>query len=112
MEPASRNSPGNQAIDRVLPIVFGVMLCVSAWCWSRSWNAPILDRHEFRQLQTALSTFWLKQDGFRLNYETPLFGPPSWSVPMEFPLYQWCVARFSSLTGMASIRRSNRPLAM
>ncbi len=63
-------------------------------------NGPIIDRHEFRQLQTAVSAHWLKQDGFRLDYETPLFGPPTWSIPMEFPIYQWCVARLSSLTGM------------
>ena len=77
------------------------MLAAALWSWSLSWNAPILDRHEFRQLQTAVSAHWLKQDGFRLDYETPLFGPPSWSIPMEFPVYQWCVARFSRLTGVA-----------
>ncbi len=33
-----------------------------------------------------------------LAYETPLFGPP-WSIPMEFPTYQWLVAAVSTLGG-------------
>ena len=47
------------------------MLLAALWSLSLSWNAPILDRHEFRQLQTAVSAHWLKEDGFRLDYETP-----------------------------------------
>ena len=27
----------------------------------------------------------------KLAYETPVLGPP-WSIPFEFPLYQWLVA--------------------
>ena len=52
-----------------------------------SWNASLLDRYEFRQIQTALSTFWIVQAGWQWDYLLPLFGPP-WSVPMEFPTYQ------------------------
>lgn len=88
-----------QTPDRILPVLFWLMLAVSLWSWSLSWNKPILDRHEFRQLQTAVSAHWIKQDGYRLDYETPLFGPP-WSIPMEFPVYQWCVARLSRATGL------------
>ena len=36
--------------------------------------------------------------GFKLDYETPLFGPP-WSVPMEFPVYQWITATTSRTLG-------------
>lgn len=86
--------------DRPLVVTFWLMLAAALWCWSLSWNAPILDRHEFRQLQTAESSYWMKQDGFRLDYETPLFGPPSWSIPMEFPVYEWCVAKVSRVTGL------------
>ncbi|MEO6995774.1 MAG: hypothetical protein ABI273_19365 [Lacunisphaera sp.] len=95
--PATSSAP---ASDRPLVVTFWLMLVVALWCWSLSWKAPILDRHDFRQLQTAESTFWLKQDGFRLDYETPLFGPPSWSIPMEFPVYEWCVAEVSRFTGL------------
>lgn len=92
--------PDSPAGDRPLLIAFWLMLAVALWSWSLSWNASILDRHEFRQTQTALSTYWVVQDGFRLDYETPVFGPPKWSVPMEFPLYEWCVAVVSRVTGM------------
>ncbi|MBT5902661.1 MAG: phospholipid carrier-dependent glycosyltransferase [Opitutaceae bacterium] len=55
--------------------------------------------HEFRQTQTALSILFIQQeDNYALAYPTPLFGPP-WSIPMEFPLYQWTVARVINLTG-------------
>ena len=66
---------------------------------SHAWNASILDRYEFRQVQTALSAFWVIQDGFRLDYLTPIFGPP-WSIPMEFPIYQWSIAALVGLTQM------------
>jgi len=74
------------------------MLVIALWLLTRAWHASILDRHEFRQLQTAVATYWMKLDGFRLDYEFPIFGPP-WSVPLEFPLYQWIVATASRLLG-------------
>lgn len=55
--------------------------------------------HEFRQTQTALSILFIQKEGdFSLAYPTPLFGPP-WSIPMEFPLYQWTVAGVINATG-------------
>lgn len=84
---------------RPLVILFAVVLVVAGVTFSWRWNASLLDRYEFRQLQTALTTYWLKADGFRLDYETPLFGPP-WSIPMEFPTYQICAAKLSAWTGM------------
>jgi hypothetical protein len=56
--------------------------------------------HEFRQFQTAYTTRYLQTEGFSLAYPTPLFGPP-WSVPMEFPVYQMCVATVSNVTGIS-----------
>ena len=95
--PVKMDSPTS---DRPLVVAFWLMLAAALWSWSLTWTGPITDRHDFRQLQTATSAYWLTQDGFRLNYETPLFGPP-WSIPLEFPVYQWCVARLSRLTGLA-----------
>jgi len=54
-------------------------------------NNYILDIHGFRQTQTALTAFYVIQDGFKLAYETPVLGTP-WTIPFEFPLYQWIVA--------------------
>jgi tetratricopeptide (TPR) repeat protein len=51
----------------------------------------LLDMHAFRQAQTAMSTFWLLRGGAWIAYETPVLGSP-WSIPLEFPLFQWTVA--------------------
>lgn len=74
--------------------LFVVMLALTLWFTTRGWQNSILDRHEFRQLQTATSAYWISEAGYKLDYETPLFGPP-WSIPMEFPVYQWLVATAS-----------------
>jgi hypothetical protein len=55
---------------------------------------PLTDYHAFRQTQTAMSVYWIQEDGRWLDlpkYETPVFGYP-WQVPLEFPIYQWFVA--------------------
>lgn len=90
----SVNRPG----DWVLLGVFLAAALGALWMVTERWDASILDRYEFRQLQTALSAYWIQADGFKLDYLTPLFGPP-WSIPMEFPTYQACVAALSSLSG-------------
>ncbi len=65
----------------------------------RVWNldAPLTERHQFRQSQTALTVWTFQQQGIDLlAYETPLFGPP-WQVPMEFPLFQAGAALLGAL---------------
>lgn len=52
---------------------------------------PPLGSHSFRQSQTAISAYWLLKGGPLIAYETPILGAP-WSIPFEFPLYQWFVA--------------------
>lgn len=96
----SSPAPTPDRPPRSVVAVFLVMVVVALWLLTRRWEASILDRHEFRQLQTALTAFWMQREGIQLNYLTPLFGPP-WSIPMEFPIYQACVALWSGLTGMA-----------
>ncbi|MDB5955150.1 hypothetical protein [Ramlibacter sp.] len=60
---------------------------------------PPLDLHAFRQAQTALTTYWLAQDGFKLAYETPVVGPP-FAIPFEFPIYQAIVAGLWKVSGL------------
>lgn len=55
------------------------------------WSNYLTDKHMFRQTQTAISTYYTVKEGFKINYVTPVMGKP-WSIPMEFPLYQWIVA--------------------
>jgi hypothetical protein len=64
------------------------------------WNNTLIGRFEFRQVQTAITTLFFPPHGFRFDYETPLFGTPS-SIPLEFPVFEASVARFSAATGMA-----------
>ena len=59
---------------------------------------PILERHAFRQTQTALTAQAFLEHGFRLAYETPVLGEP-WSIPLEFPLYQALVALLAFVSG-------------
>lgn len=90
--------------------LFAFMLGLTLWLTTRGWHNSILDRHEFRQLQTATSTYWIKEAGYKLDYELPLFGPP-WSIPMEFPVYQWLVATASNTLG-TSLEGTARALSL
>jgi hypothetical protein len=64
---------------------------------SIGWNNTLCDQHGFRQTQTAITSFYTIKEGFKLNYITPILGKP-WSIPMEFPLYQWIVSLFVLIT--------------
>ena len=93
MNPKSERSP------RALIVMFVTVAIAALGIMALSWNASLLDRYEFRQLQTALSTFWIVQEGWQMDYLLPLFGPP-WSVPMEFPTYQIIVAQLHHISGL------------
>lgn len=54
--------------------------------------------HDFRQSQTALTTYYLQQNGLTIDYETPVFGSPA-SIPFEFPTYQFAVVGVHKLLG-------------
>lgn len=79
--------------------LFAGSLLLHLWSATHHWTLGNLPGHEFRQTQTALSIFFIQRDqDFALAYPTPLFGPP-WSIPMEFPLYQWTVAKLMDVSG-------------
>lgn len=78
-------------------LLFIISMSVHLYFSSIGWNNPILDQHGFRQSQTAITTYYTIKEGFRLDYITPVLGKP-WSIPMEFPLYQWIVAFFVLIT--------------
>lgn len=54
--------------------------------------------HDFRQSQTALTTYYLQRSGLTIDYETPVFGSPA-SIPFEFPTYQFAVVGVHRLLG-------------
>ncbi len=79
-----------------------LLLCAAVawfgWAVTRAWDNGNLPGCEFRQAQTAVSAYWIQKDrDFSLAYPTPVLGKP-WSIPMEFPLYQWTVVAVSDLT--------------
>lgn len=52
-------------------------------------SQPLIERHDFRQTQTAYQTFTLATgEGSLLRPKLPIFGSP-WEVIFEFPLFQW-----------------------
>jgi hypothetical protein len=80
--------------------LFMLALGFHLWAMTVGWESKNLPGVEYRQAQTAISAFFIKQEGnYSLEYPTPVLGKP-WSIPMEFPLYQWCVAALSSATGL------------
>ncbi|WP_169829285.1 hypothetical protein [Lacunisphaera limnophila] len=84
--------------SRLALAVFVVGLVFHAWGMTVGWTSRNLPGGEFRQAQTALSTHWIKaEQNFALAYPTPVLGKP-WSLPMEFPLYQWTVVKVSEVT--------------
>lgn len=84
------------------PLLAALLLTAALWVMTRAWDASLLDRYQFRQTQTALTAYWMQHEGFHLAYPLPIFGPP-WSVPHEFPLYQWLVARLTQATGLSLV---------
>ena len=61
---------------------------------------PLLDEHSFRQTQTALTSYWFIQEGFKLAYQTPVAGYP-WSIPFEFPIYQIIVSYLTKVFNLS-----------
>lgn len=88
------------AESRAVLALFLVSLLFSLWAVSVGWSHVTLYTNEFRETQTAISAeFIQRENDFSLAYPTPVLGKP-WSVPMEFPLYQWTIVVTSALTGL------------
>jgi hypothetical protein len=84
----------------VTMVAFCLALAFHVWGVTVAWTSLNLPGHEFRQAQTAISAFFIQRDNdFSLAYPTPVLGKP-WSVPFEFPLYQWTAVAVSDTTGL------------
>lgn len=84
--------------QRLAVALFVVCALASFWGMTRGFGEKALRGVEFRQTQTALTAYWVQQErNFSPAYPTPVLGRP-WSVPMEFPLYQWTTVVVSDLT--------------
>ena len=93
--PASRRFATREWI--VLLALVGLhLLAVSV-----GWTNLNLPGNEFRQSQTAISAHFIQVErNFSPAYPTPVLGKP-WSIPMEFPLYQWTVVAVSDWSGLS-----------
>lgn len=89
----------NKKIPSEIFIILLALICFSysLYITIKYANQVPLDNYSFRQTQTALTAYWLGKNGFSLAYETPVAGPP-WSIPFEFPIYQYIVALASQIT--------------
>lgn len=89
------------------------VLCLGFHFWGITvgWQSRALPGVEFRQAQTAHATYWIKaENNFSLAYPTPVLGKP-WSIPMEFPLYQWTTVVVSDVTNW-SLTKSGRAVSI
>ncbi len=91
--------------------LFLLCLLFNLWGVHVGWESKNLPGGEFRQAQTALATYWIKaENNFALAYPTPVLGQP-WSIPMEFPLYQWTVVGVSQVTNW-SLTKAGRAVSI
>ena len=99
------------AESRLGLVAFGLCLLFHLWGVKVGWESHNLPGLEFRQAQTALSAYYIQQNhDFSLAYPTPVFGKP-WSIPLEFPLYQWTAVVLSDLTGL-DLTKAGRLVSM
>lgn len=83
-------------VTYLVHIILLLLLVYSTFLAIKYSGQLLLDDYAFRQTQTALTSFWFMKTGFKFAYETPVLGFP-WSVPFEFPLFQYIVAKISSI---------------
>ena len=85
----------------ILTGIFVAALCFHFYGVTLNWKAPFMSGHEFRQAQTAITTYYIdQQNNFSLLYETPILGKPWVSILMEVPVYEWSVVLLSRAAGL------------
>jgi hypothetical protein len=90
---------GEVPLPRWTAWLFAGLVLLHAGLVFMNLQSGILVGLEFRQAQTAISAHFIHlENNFSLAYPTPVLGKP-WSIPMEFPLYQWSVAWLGNVTG-------------
>jgi hypothetical protein len=83
----------------LVPLLLLVLAAIPLLIFLENPFQLLLERHSFRQTQTALTAYWLVQGGDFFRYLTPVLGAP-WLVPLELPLFQGLVAMVSSTFGL------------
>src|SRR5581483_240564 len=103
LEPLFGNS---SALSTV--VVFAILLLLSLPMRLANIQAPFTGEHEFRQTQTALSVWEIREHGLSLLHpRLPLFGPP-WECPFEYPVFQTVAAGVDAVAPWANLDISIR----
>ncbi|MFT3830937.1 MAG: glycosyltransferase family 39 protein [Opitutaceae bacterium] len=103
MAQAGQPGPGRGERTLVMALLCA-LVAFSLWGVAGGWRSRALPGNGFRQTQTAITALFVQREhNFSLAYPTPVLGKP-WSVPFEFPLYQWTVAVVSDTTGLSLIK--------
>lgn len=111
MSDQTKSRSANPAVSRWFFVCFLVALAFHFWGMTVGWQSKNLPGNEFRQTQTAISTYWIEADNdFSPAYPTPVLGKP-WSIPMEFPLYQWITVAVHRTTDW-SLTKSGRAVSI
>jgi MFS family permease len=83
--PSDHRHPAVAALARWLPVIVLALVVV---VHLPTLSAPLTDRHDFRQTQTAFTARIYHEEGIDLLHpKLPVLGPP-WEIPFEFPLFQ------------------------
>lgn len=85
--------------DKRVFILFFCILLLNIFFISKGLHHTLSDRHEFRQTQTAITSYYFLHEGFTFDYKTPVLGRP-WTIPFEFPLYQLVASFVCRITGL------------
>lgn len=96
---------------RFLKITVIIVFLISVFFQLHSISTPLLDQYGFRQTQTAITSFWFIKEGFAFDYLTPVLGWP-WSIPMEFPIYQYIVFLFSEIFRISNLDITGRVVSL
>jgi hypothetical protein len=80
----------DRVLNRLLMVLIVALFAIDAYILWVGLAHDLDDLYGFRQAQTAITAYWLVKEPHFLAYQMPSLGYP-WSVPFEFPVYQWIV---------------------
>lgn len=107
-----RNKNSSMSDKKKYALIFLVLLLVSLPLRLVHMGEPLSGEHEFRQTQTALSVWDMREYGVSLLHpKLPLFGPP-WECPMEYPVFQLAAAGVDSVAPWHNLDASVRLTAV
>jgi 4-amino-4-deoxy-L-arabinose transferase-like glycosyltransferase len=95
-----------QRFPWILVALIGCAYLFSVWAGSDRFSIT-----PFREAQTAITSYYMaKGESPFLAYHVPVLGTP-WAVPMEFPLFQWLVAKIGG-TDIDTLRWTGRLMSV